>query len=80
VGLFAPLSFFFNLHSGGVESKLGPLGTSATYWPIVPAPRDCEDGELFGGLRIGRGNRSTLRKPALTPLCPPQIPLDQTRD
>jgi hypothetical protein len=31
---------------GGVESKLGPLGTSATYWPIVPAPGDCEDGEF----------------------------------
>jgi hypothetical protein len=27
-----------------------------------------------------RGNRSTRRKPAPTPLCPPQIPLDQTRD
>jgi hypothetical protein len=40
-----------------VESKLGPLGTSATYWPIVPAPGDCEDGE-FGGMN-GRGNRST---------------------
>jgi hypothetical protein len=36
-----------------VESKLGPLGTSATYWPIVPAPADCEDGE-FGGMN-GRG-------------------------
>jgi hypothetical protein len=23
-----------------VESKLGPLGTSATHWPIVPAPGD----------------------------------------
>jgi hypothetical protein len=32
-----------------VESKLGPLGTSATYWPILPAPGDCEDGE-FGGI------------------------------
>jgi hypothetical protein len=32
----------------GVESKLGPRGTSAIYWPIVPAPCDCEDGE-FGG-------------------------------
>jgi hypothetical protein len=28
----------------------------------------------------GRGNRSTRRKPAPAPLCPPQIPLDQTRD
>jgi hypothetical protein len=40
---------FLNLHSAGVESKLGPLGTSATYWPLVPAPGDCEDGE-FGGM------------------------------
>jgi hypothetical protein len=69
---------FFNWHSGGMESKLGPLGTSATYWPIVPAPGDCEDGE-FDGMN-DRGNRSTRRKPALTPLCPSQIPLDQTRD
>jgi hypothetical protein len=49
-----------------MESKLGPLGTSATYWPIVPVPGDCEDGE-FGGMN-GRGNRSTRRKPAPTPL------------
>jgi hypothetical protein len=60
-----------------MESKLGPLGTSASYWPIVPVPADCEDGE-FGGMN-GRGNRSTRRKPAPAPLCPPQIPLDQTR-
>jgi hypothetical protein len=33
----------------------------------------------IGGMKIGRGNRSTLRKPALAPLCPPQIPHDQTR-
>jgi hypothetical protein len=61
-----------------VESKLSPFGTSATDWPIVPAPGDCEDGE-FGGMNV-RGNRSTRGKPAPTPLCPPQIPLDQTRD
>jgi hypothetical protein len=30
-------------------------------------------------MKIGRGNRSTGRKPAPAPLCPPQIPLDQTR-
>jgi hypothetical protein len=64
--------------SWGVESKLDPLGTSAIYWPIVPAPGDCEDGE-FGGMN-GKGNRSTRRKLAPAPLCPPQIPLDQTRD
>jgi hypothetical protein len=61
-----------------MESKLGPLDTSATYWPTGPAPGDCEDGEFCG--MNGRGNRSTRRKPAPTTLCPPQIPLDQTRD
>jgi hypothetical protein len=30
-------------------------------------------------VEIGRGNRSTCRKPAPAPLCPPQIPHDQTR-
>jgi hypothetical protein len=68
----------FKFAKWGVESKLGQLGTSATYWPIVPAPGDCEDGE-FGGMN-GRGNRSTQRKPAPAPLCLPQVPLDQTRD
>jgi hypothetical protein len=55
---------------GGVQ--LGPLGTAATNMPIVPAPRDYDDGEI-GGM-IDRGNRSTRRKPALVPLCPPQSP------
>jgi hypothetical protein len=58
---------------GGVQ--LGTLGTSATDWPIVPAPGDYDDGE-FGGIKIGRGNRSTRRKPAPAPLCTPQIPLE----
>jgi hypothetical protein len=55
---------------GGVQ--LGPLGTTATNRPIVPAPGDYDDGEI-GGM-IGRGNRSTRRKPAPVPLCPPQYP------
>jgi hypothetical protein len=41
---------------------MGPLGKSATEWPIVPALGDYDDGE-FGGMKIGRGNRSTRRKP-----------------
>jgi hypothetical protein len=52
---------------------LGPLGTEATNRPIVPAPGDYDDGEI-GGKKIGRGNRSTMRKPAPVPLCPPQTP------
>jgi hypothetical protein len=40
-----------------------------------------DDGDCgaIGGIKIGRGNRSTRRKPAPAPLCPPQIPHDQTR-
>jgi hypothetical protein len=57
---------------------MGPLGMSATQWPIVPAPGDYDDG-AFGGMKTGRGNRSTRRKPAPAPLRPPQIPLDHTR-
>jgi hypothetical protein len=33
--------FFIGILGGGVQ--LGPLGTSATNWPIVPAPGDYED-------------------------------------
>jgi hypothetical protein len=61
-----------------VEFKLGPLGTSATEWPIVPAQGNSDDGEI-GGMKIGNGNRSTRRKPASAPRCPPQILLDQPR-
>jgi hypothetical protein len=53
---------------GGVQ--LGPLGTAATNRPIVPVAGDYDDGEICG--MIGRGNRSTRRKPAPVQLCPPQ--------
>jgi hypothetical protein len=69
------MPFLIRLVRDGVQ--LGPLGTSATNWPIVPAPGDYEDGE-FGGMMIGRGNRRTRRKPAPVPRCPPQIPHDLT--
>jgi hypothetical protein len=61
--------FLFGIVGGGVQ--LGPLGTAATIRPIVPAPGDYNDGQI-GGMMIGRGNRSTRRKPAPVPLCPPQ--------
>jgi hypothetical protein len=45
------------------------LGTSANIWPTVP-PRMMEDEcGAGGGMWIGRGNRSTRRKPAPVPLC-----------
>jgi hypothetical protein len=48
---------------GGVQ--FCPLGTAATKRPTVPAPDDCDDGEIGG--KIGKGNRSTRRRPAPVP-------------
>jgi hypothetical protein len=41
---------------------------------LLTAPADCDD-EVCGINGFGRGNRSTRKKPAPTPLCPPQVPL-----
>jgi hypothetical protein len=62
--------FYICIVVGGVQ--LGQLGTAATNRPIVPAPDDYDVGEI-GGM-IGRGNRSTRKKPAPMPLCAPQTP------
>jgi hypothetical protein len=71
IGTSLQLHLVFNWYSaGGVQ--LGPLGTASTNSPILPAPGDYDDGEI-GGM-IGKGNRSTRRKPAPVPLCPPQTP------
>jgi hypothetical protein len=46
---------------------------------LLYQPRMIDDGDecgAVGGMRIGRGNESTRRKPAPVPLCPPQIPHD----
>jgi hypothetical protein len=62
--------FIFNLCGG-------TLGNAATigllYQPRMIGDDDCKE---IGGIKIERGNRSTLRKPAPAPLCPPQIPHD----
>jgi hypothetical protein len=64
------------------------LGVGWDWDHVVPRPLtgllyqprtiDNECGAV-GGMRIGRGSRSTRRKPAPAPLCPPQIPHDLTR-
>jgi hypothetical protein len=60
-------SHFFSLNLCG-----GTLGTVATtgllYQAHMVGDGDC--GEI-GGMKIGRGNRSTWRKSAPAPLCPP---------
>jgi hypothetical protein len=69
--------FCFLVFLGGVS----PLGTSATVG-LLYQPRMIYDDDYgaVGGMRIGRGNRSTRRKPAPVPLCPPQVPHDLTWD
>jgi hypothetical protein len=59
--------------------RLSPLGT-ATATGLLYKPQMIDDGdcEAIGGMNIGRGNRSTRRKPAPAPLCPLQIPYEQT--
>jgi hypothetical protein len=59
--------FLIGIVGGGVQFV--PLGTAATNSPIVPGDYYDDDGEI-GGM-IGRGNRSTRRKRAPVPLCPP---------
>jgi hypothetical protein len=66
--LFIPVFLIGIVGGGGIQ--LGPLGTTAINRPTVPAPGDNDDGEI-GGMMVGRGNRSTRRKPAPVPLCPP---------
>jgi hypothetical protein len=54
-------SFFFLVSLG--EVRLSPLGTSATV-VLLYQPRMIGDYGAVGGMRIGRGNRSTRRKPS----------------
>jgi hypothetical protein len=61
--------------------RLSPLGTSATVGLLYqPRMIDYVDYGAVGAMRMGRGNRSTRRKPAPVPLWPPQIPHDLTSD
>jgi hypothetical protein len=57
--------------------RLSPLGTAATTG-LLYQHQMIDDGDCgaVGGIEIGRGNRSTRRKPAQVPLCPPKIPHD----
>jgi hypothetical protein len=41
------LFFLIRIVGGGVHIGC-PRGTAAMYWPIVPVPGDCEDGEVGG--------------------------------
>jgi hypothetical protein len=64
---------FFLIGIVGSGIQLGPLGTTATNRPIMPAPGDYGDGEI-GGMMICRENGRTRTKSAPVQLCPPQKP------
>jgi hypothetical protein len=49
---------FFSLVSWG-RVRLSPLGTSATIWPIVPAPNNADDERGTVDGTSSRGYRST---------------------
>jgi hypothetical protein len=59
--------------------RLSPRGTAATTGLLYQPQMIDVDCGAVGGMGIIRGNRSTRRKPAPVPLCPPQVPHDQTR-
>jgi hypothetical protein len=65
--------YFIGILGGGVHT--GSTRHCGHSWPTVPAPGDCEDGKVGGMNGFARRNRSTRRKSAPTPLCPPQVPL-----
>jgi hypothetical protein len=57
--------------------RLSPLGT-ATTTGLLNQPQIIDEGDCgeICGIKIGRGNRNTRRKPGPAPICPPQIPHD----
>jgi hypothetical protein len=66
--------------------RLSPFDASTINWPLVAIPDDNDDGDddeecaAVSGMRIGRGNRSAMRKLAPVTLCSPQIERDFTWD
>jgi hypothetical protein len=73
--------FIFLIRIVEVWIQTGSIRHVGHFWPIIPAPDDCEDGE-FGGLKIGRGpevlgenlpqrhfvyHKSNLTRPGLEP-------------
>jgi hypothetical protein len=63
------------LGRSGTESTITEATTGLVYQPRMVMDNDC--GTI--GAILGRESRSTRRKRAPVPLCPPQIPYDLTR-
>jgi hypothetical protein len=61
---------FFGVGWNGNESTITEATTGLLYQHLMMDDDECK---AVGGI-IGRGNRSTRRRPAPVQLCPPQIP------
>jgi hypothetical protein len=59
-GVHCDFTFLYRYIGEGGGDEFGPLGTAATYRPLVPALGDY-DNEKIDGLTIGRGSRSTRK-------------------
>jgi hypothetical protein len=59
-----------------ISSSSSSSSSNAATTGLLYQPQMVGDGDYgeIGGMKIGRGNRSTGRKPAPAQLCPPQIP------
>jgi hypothetical protein len=67
---------FISVTRSRIVSRTPWTGDELVARTLLTAPGDCDDDGEVGGMNgFGRGNRSTRREPAPTPLCPPQIPL-----
>jgi hypothetical protein len=71
---------FISVTRSRTVSRTPWTGDQLVARPLLNAPGDCEDGEVGEMNGFGRGSRSTRRKPARTPLCPPQMPLARPSD
>jgi hypothetical protein len=67
---------FISVSRSGTVGRTPWMSDQLVARPLQTALGECDDdGEVGGMIGFGRGNRSTRRKYAPTPLCPPQIPL-----
>jgi hypothetical protein len=62
-----------------LSSKKGCSEIESTKGPLHQPRMMGDECGAVGGMRIGRGSRSTRRKPVPVALCPPQIPHYLTR-
>jgi hypothetical protein len=61
--------------------RLSTLGGTAATTGLLYQPQMIDVGvcEAIGGMRIGKGDQNTRKKPAPVPLCSPQIPHNISR-